>query len=143
MSVLYAESSAVLEWLLGTERGATVRAALSAASSVVASDLTTAEVARTLRRLTATGQLTPEQRTESYGLYMAAAAHWIFWAVDQAILTRAGEAFGVEPVRTLDAIHLATAVAFRAEVEAVVVCSLDHRVRLNAKALGLKVSPVD
>jgi predicted nucleic acid-binding protein len=143
VTVLYAESSAVLEWLLGTERGASVRAALSAASSVVASDLTTAEVARTLRRLTATGQLTPEQRTESYGLYMAAAAHWTFWGVDQGTLSRAGEAFGVEPVRTLDAIHLATAAAFRAEVEAVVVCSLDHRVRLNAKALGLEVSPAD
>lgn len=143
MTVLYAESSAVLEWVLGTERGASVREALSAASGVVASDLTTAEVARTLRRLTATGQLRPEQRTEGYGLYMAAAAHWTFWGVDQGILSRAGEAFGVEPVRTLDAIHLATAAAFRAEVESVVVCSLDHRVRLNAKALGLEVSPAD
>ncbi len=143
MSMLYAESSAVLEWLLGTARGASVRVALAAARGVVASDLTTAEVARTLRRLTATGQLTPEQRTEIYGLYMAAAAHWIFWGVDNAILSRAGEAFGVEPVRTLDAIHLATAVAFGVEVEAVVVCSLDHRVRLNAKALGLAVAPAD
>lgn len=141
--MLYAESSAVLEWLLGTARGASVRVALAAARGVVASDLTTAEVARTLRRLTATGQLTPEQRTEIYGLYMAAAAHWIFWGVDNAILSRAGEAFGVEPVRTLDAIHLATAVAFGVEVEAVVVCSLDHRVRLNAKALGLAVAPAD
>jgi hypothetical protein len=47
----------------------------------------------------------------------------------------------VEPVRTLDAIHLATAAAFRAELDAVVVCSLDQRVRLNARALGLEVSP--
>lgn len=143
MSMLYAESSAVLEWLLGTERGASVRAELSAAAGVVASELTTAEVARTLRRLTATGQLTPEQRTETYGLYMAAAAHWIFWGVDNGILSRAGEAFGVEPVRTLDAIHLATAAAFRAAVEAVVMCSLDQRVRLNARAMGLAVSPAD
>jgi predicted nucleic acid-binding protein len=143
VTTLYAESSAVLEWLLGTERGASVRTALAAAPGVIASELTTAEVARTLRRLTATGQLTPEQRAESYGLYLAAAAHWTFWAVDNGILSRAGEAFGVEPVRTLDAIHLATAAAFSAEVEAVVVCSLDHRVRLNAKALGLDVSPAD
>jgi predicted nucleic acid-binding protein len=94
---------------------------------------TRAEVARRLRRLTATGQLTPEQRAESYGLYLAAAAHWIFWGVDSGILSRAGEAFGVEPVRTLDAIHLATAEVFSAEVEAVVVFSLDPRVRLNAR----------
>lgn len=141
--MLYAESSAVLEWLLGTERGASVRAVLSAAPTVVASELTTAEVARTLRRLAATGQLTPEQRSESYGLYLAAAAHWTFWGVDEGILSRVGEAFGVEPVRTLDAIHLATAAAFGAQVEAVVVCTLDHRVRLNAKALGLEVLPAD
>jgi predicted nucleic acid-binding protein len=141
--LLYAESSAVLEWLLGTDRGASVRAALSAATSVVASDLTTAEVARTLRRLAATGQLTPEDRTEIYSLYSAAAAHWIFWAVDSSILSRAGEAFGIEPMRTLDAIHLATAAALSAELEAVVVCSLDRRVRANAKAMGLVVSPVE
>jgi predicted nucleic acid-binding protein len=141
VTALYAESSAVLEWLLGTERGPSVHAALAAAACVVASELTTAEVARTLRRLTATGQLTPENRSELYALYMAAAAHWVFWGIDSAILSRTGEAFGVEPVRTLDAIHLATAAAFSAEVEPVVVCSLDKRVRVNAKPLGLEVSP--
>jgi predicted nucleic acid-binding protein len=141
VTALYAESSAVLEWLLGTERGPSVLAALSAAEWVVASELTTAEVARALRRLTATGQLTPENRSEIYALYMSAAAHWVFWGIDNAILSRSGEEFGVEPVRTLDAIHLATVAAFSAEVEPVVVCSLDKRVRINAKTLGLQVSP--
>ncbi len=142
MSTIYAESSAVLEWLLGAERGPSVQATLSGATRVVSSDLTSAEVARTFRRLVATGLLMPESRGELAAVYTAAAAHWVFWAVDATILSRAGEAFAIEPVRTLDAIHLATAATFSLEIEPVVVCSLDNRVRDNAKALGLQVQPV-
>lgn len=141
VSSLYAESSAVLEWLIGTAEAPRVRAALSGAAAVLSSELTTVEVARTLRRLTATGHLTPEQRNRLHATYLAAAAHWTFWGIDGGILARAGEAFGVEPVRTLDAIHLATAAAFNAEVAPVVVCSLDDRVRVNAKNMGLEVLP--
>ena len=37
--------------------------------------------------------------------------------------------------------YLATAAAFSAEVEPVVMCSLDNRVRVNAATLGLLVLP--
>lgn len=53
MSTVYAESSAVLRWLLGAEDGERVRAALADARAVISSALTAAEVARTLRRLAA------------------------------------------------------------------------------------------
>jgi hypothetical protein len=46
-------------------------------------------------------------------------------------------------VRTLDAIHLATAVLFSLEVTAPVVLSLDAPIRDNARALGLVLAPRD
>lgn len=49
--------------------------------------------------------------------------------------------FPNEPVRTLDALHLATAVLFREALGSVTMVSLDERVRSNASGLGLEVAP--
>lgn len=54
---LYAESSAVLAWLLGDAGGEPVRKALSAAEIVLASHLTLIECSRILIRAGTTGRL--------------------------------------------------------------------------------------
>jgi predicted nucleic acid-binding protein len=138
---VYAESSAVLAWLLGEPEGGATRSALSAASHVVSSVLTTVEVRRTLHRLTATGVLTPEERQRALARYSRAASRWDFYELSAPVCDRAGEAFAVEPVRTLDALHLATASLHAAEVEPPIVVSTDERVRKNAAAAGLDVAP--
>ena len=56
--------------------------------------------------------------------------------VTEAILAHAGHPFPVEPVRTLDAIHLATAGALGETPALVTIVSSDRRVRENAVALG-------
>jgi uncharacterized protein len=58
-----------------------------------------------------------------------------------AVLARAGDVFPLN-VRSLDAIHLATAVILHQdhEVEEVVMFSRDKRVRDNATALGLQLA---
>lgn len=38
-----------------------------------------------------------------------AQAHWTLFQVSEAVLARARRPFPVEPIRTLDALHLATA----------------------------------
>lgn len=48
--ILYAESSAVLAWLLGEEMGEPVRQLLAAAEGVVTSELTLLECDRVLHR---------------------------------------------------------------------------------------------
>jgi hypothetical protein len=53
------------------------------------------------------------------------------------VLTRAGQAFPIEPVRTLDAIHLATALAFAEALPDLRMLTLDRRILDNAAALGL------
>lgn len=141
MTTLYAESSAVLRWLLGTEDAAALQTLLGAAPTVVTSALTSTEVARTLRRLVATGVIGPRAGDSSWDRYAAASGHWHFYGVTDAVLARASQAFPHEPVRTLDAIHLATAALLVLEVAPPTVLSVDPQVRVNAQALGLPVVP--
>lgn len=139
---LYAESSAVLAWLLDEEAGESVRPVLAAAEIVVASELTALETARVLVRATALGYLTDGDAAAAREHLMRVVDHWMVHRLTPPVLDRAGRAFPVEPVRTLDALHLASALAAREAVPGLVVLSLDERVRANATALGLDVTPV-
>jgi len=56
--------------------------------------------------------------------------------VTQAVLDRVGRPFPVEPIRTLDAIHLATAELLGEPPQLVTFVTRDKRVRANARALG-------
>lgn len=61
-------------------------------------------------------------------------------AVSEAILAHAGRRFPIEPIRTLDAIHLATAQVLGDDPACVTIVWRDVRVRENADVLG---HPVD
>ena len=58
------------------------------------------------------------------------------------IVRRSRRSFPHEPIRALDAIHLATALAVRNLAPDVVVLSLDDRIRDNAVSLGYAVVPI-
>ena len=60
-------------------------------------------------------------------------------AVTDAVLARVGGPFPVEPVRTLDALHLATAELLGEPPQLVTIVTRDGRVRDNAQALGYAV----
>jgi hypothetical protein len=49
--------------------------------------------------------------------------------------------FPIEPLRTLDALHLATALSARLPQERVGFLCLDNKLRDNAAALGFDVAP--
>jgi predicted nucleic acid-binding protein len=57
------------------------------------------------------------------------------------VLTRALDPFP-SPVRTLDALHLATAEFIRLQGEAVMIASYDDRLITGAKALGFQIAEV-
>ena len=59
--------------------------------------------------------------------------------VTDAVLTRAGRPFPKEPIRTLDAVHLATAELLGEPPQLVTIVTRDARVRENARALGYAV----
>lgn len=56
------------------------------------------------------------------------------------ILARAGRPFAVEPVRTLDALHLATIEALDDDPSQVSVVARDLRIVANARAMGCRVA---
>jgi hypothetical protein len=62
-------------------------------------------------------------------------------ALNELVLQRAQQTFPQEPVRTLDALHLASAQIWVEGVEPLTMVSHDNRVRENARALGFAVLP--
>ena len=71
----------------------------------------------------------------------AAADHWVVLSIDSEVVARSRRAFPREPVRSLDAIHLSTALLARSLVAELSLLSLDDRVRGNGIALGFDVTP--
>jgi predicted nucleic acid-binding protein len=138
---VYAESSAVLAWLLGEETGRSVREVLQHTELVMASDLTLVECDRVLIRAVTTGEIDEAAAADRRAHLNAAASHWHLWRVSPDIVERARHPFPAEPIRTLDAIHLATALAVRSAVPGVELLTLDDRMRRAAKQLGFQVRP--
>ena len=140
MSV-YAESSAVLAWLLDEGAGQQVRQLLAGAEIVVASDLTIIESERVLLRAAALGELTEAEAADRRAHLTTAAAHWHVLRLGPEIVERARQPFPGEPIRTLDAIHLAAAIVASSAVAGLELLALDDRIRKAGRALGLRVRP--
>ena len=138
---LYAESSAVLAWLLGEAAGDPVRTALARASSVVASDLTLIECERALIRSLRASELSEAEAADRRGHLTASTLAWHTLRLHPEVAERALQPFPVEPIRTLDAIHLASALSARVALPGLAMLALDERVRQNARELGFSVVP--
>ena len=138
---LYAESSAVLGWLMDESSAPDVRRSLAAAEVIVASDLTLIECDRVILRAAALGELTEAEAADRRAHLTTAASHWQILRMAPEIVERARQPFPGEPIRTLDAIHLASALVARTAIVGLILLSLDDRVRKAGKKLGLGVIP--
>lgn len=133
---LYAETSAVLRWLFAEEGGTEVRAALAGADKVATSRLALIETRRVLRRAEREGRVTAAQAADLLAIFAQAASTWAILEISDEVARRAEEGFPREPVRTLDAIHLASALFLRQSFPELAVLTADERVRTNAVLLG-------
>ena len=138
---VYAESSAVLAWLLGEEVGHSVRDVLQHSDVVQSSDLTLVECDRVLIRAVRSGEIAEAAAGDRRAHLNAATSHWHMWRVSPDIVERARHPFPGEPIRTLDALHLASALAVRSAVPGVELLSLDDRIRRAARLLGFHLQP--
>ncbi len=138
---LYAESSAVLAWLLDEASAPRVRRLLGDAELVVASDLTLIECDRVLLRALALGELMPAEAADRRAHLVAAAAHWQVLRIAPEVVDRARQPFPGDPIRTLDAIHLASLLVARSAIAGLRMLSLDERIRQAAKGIGVAVEP--
>jgi predicted nucleic acid-binding protein len=118
-----------------------VRSLLASAELVLASALTLAECDRVLIRGVATHAFSEVAAAERRASLARIAGHWVTFDLDPEVLDRVRRPFPAEPMRTLDAIHLATALLARGLVADLAVLSLDARVRRSAAQLGMTVLP--
>ena len=136
-AIRYIESSALLSALL--ESDASALKALRAQGRQVTSALTLAEAARGILRARTDGRLAPAQERAAVRALRVFARRCYVVAVSDTVLARVGRPFPVEPIRTLDAVHLATAELLGEPPPLVTMVTRDARVRDNARALGYAV----
>lgn len=136
-AVRYIESSALVAALL--ERDAAALKSVRTKGRLVTSALTIAEAARAILRARAVARLTPEEERAVVRALRRFERRSYLVAVTDAVLARVRRPFPVEPIRTLDAVHLATAELLGEPPQLVTVVTRDDRVRNNARALGYAV----
>ena len=138
---LYAESSAVLTWLLGESRASAVQHQLRSADIVLASDLTLVECERVIIRARVLNEITEKRAGACRARLLKASSQWHVLRLGGDVVGRARLPFPAEPVRTLDALHIASAIIGRTAVPDLALLSLDQRVRSAARLLGFLTLP--
>lgn len=133
----YVETSALLAALL--EQDADARKALHGRRGRVTSALTFAEATRALVRARVAGRVTTADERAAVRWLQAFRRHCDVVAVTDAVLVRAGRPFPIEPIRTLDAVHLATAESLGEPPQFITIVTRDSRIIDNAKALGYEL----
>ena len=136
--VWYIESSALAAALL--ERDSKALESVRTPGRKVTSALTIAETARAILRARATARLTADEERTAVGALRRFELRCYVVRVTDAVLARVRRPFPIEPIRTLDAVHLATAELIDEPPPLVVVVTRDVRVRENARALGYAVA---
>ena len=137
MITLYVESSAVLAWLLGERSSAELVRRINEADAIVTSVLTLLESERALIRAEGQHLLTAAESQKLRGMLARAAASWVLMEISADVVRGAARTFPKEPVPTLDALHLATALLFLQAFPDLQVLTLDERIVANCGALGI------
>lgn len=126
---VYVETSALLAVLFNEPSAAAVVQVLNQADVVVTSVLTFIEAKRASSRF--------PQKLAVSGILENLSINWNRIPVDESIQKLAGDPFPIEPVRTLDAIHLASALEMLKIYPDLAMLSLDKRILDNLEPLGL------
>jgi hypothetical protein len=104
---------------------------------VVTSILTLVDSARGIARARLSGRIKETKELAALRLLDDAAASWHLLDISDHVAARARRSFPHEPVRTLDALHLASTLVLAEAPGPLRVLSVDDRVRLNATAVGM------
>ena len=137
VGILYVESSALVAALL--EHDAEALKSLRARARQITSALTLAETARAIVRARIGERLTIDAERAAVRALRRFERRCYVVAVTDDVLARVRRPFPVEPVRTLDAVHIATVESLGEPPQLVAIVTRDHRVRENVQALGYSV----
>lgn len=137
IAVRYIESSALVAALL--EHDAKALESLRSKIRPITSALTLAETARAIVRARVGERLTADEERAALRALRRFERRCYIVAVTDDVLARVPRPFPVEPVRTVDALHLATAESLGEPPQLMTIVTRDNRVRENAAALGYSV----
>lgn len=115
---------------------------IRAARTIISSDLTIVECERVLHRAIFVGDLSEATATDLSAQLASAASAWNILHLAPDIIERARKPFPGEPIRILDALHVASALYARSAMPDLEILSLDERVRRVGHALGFVLRPV-
>ena len=133
---VYAESSAVLAWLLDEEAASLVRRALSAAPMTVPSDLTLMNAIACFTELLRLAS-SPKLKSLTAVLISPRPPLSGMSVSVRTLFERARQPFPRDPIRTLDTIHLSSALVVRTAIAGLAVLSPDERIPGSVRRLGL------
>ena len=140
MSVLYIETSAILSWLFGEPDSYEVIDSINKHETVVSSVLSIVETGRAFIRAETEGIINAGEHQRLKGLMLEHSISWVYLEINSSVRNRATQPFPVEPIRSLDAIHLSTAIEFIQIYPDLVVLSFDKRIVDNIALLGLNMA---
>jgi predicted nucleic acid-binding protein len=135
--IRYIETSALIAAVVEGDKAADE--AIRGEGRRIASVLTFGEARRTIARLGVTGRMTSRLQRTTLGRLKKLESYLDLVAIGAEVLERTAKPFPIEPVRSLDAIHLATAELLDASPQAVTIVTRDRRVAQNARAMGFVV----
>ena len=138
--MLYVETSAILRVLLKEKSFEKTAKLIEEAKICLTSSLTYLECRRAIARLTKSSLISEARASELLGIVSVVESAWHNMEITKDVQIRAGKSFDREPVRTLDAVHLATALQFRTGFPDMKVLSYDQRIISNSKVLGLELA---
>lgn len=133
----YLETSAVVAAIVEDDKDADL--AVRGEGRRVASSLTFAEARRTIARRGATGRMTATVQRSALARLRRLEENVALVPIGTVILDRVGRPFPVEPLRSLDAIHLATAELLDPSPQVITIVTRDRRLAQNARAMGFVV----
>jgi len=107
----------------------------------VTSDLTLVECDRILIRRQVAGALPEADALRLRRRLVETAGHWNIMRIEREVVERARSPFPGEPIRTLDALHLASVLVARTAIEDLSLLTLDARIRAAGRALGFQLAP--
>jgi predicted nucleic acid-binding protein len=142
--IVYADTSALVKLFVEEENSAQTRAMLGQAQAMGTGLLTRVELGAALARGARLGYLSEPESLDARKQLAAVWPTWIHIIVDENLIARAERLAWEHGLRGYDAVHLASALAWQAGVDApVVLATFDQELWLAAKNAGLESWPED
>jgi predicted nucleic acid-binding protein len=135
----YLDSSVLLRAVLGDGRRLAEWSRIVAAST---SEITRVECLRVMDRLRIANTMTERELARRRATVLHLLEGFEIIRMNRAVLTRAADAFPTQ-IRTLDAIHLASALMLNSRERSIRLATHDQDLAVAAQAVGLRVIGVD